>query len=88
MKVILLKDVPKLGKRYETKEVNAGHALNLLIPQGLVIVATPDAIKRVGLLKSKAVAAIHASAQVIGRPFRFLMTFTSAHFRHKARSNG
>ena len=53
MKVILLKDVKKIGKRYETKEVSNGHALNLLIPQGLAISATPEAIKRYDVIKSK-----------------------------------
>ncbi len=46
MKIILLKDVSKIGRRYETKNVSDGHALNLLIPQGLAIAATPDAVKR------------------------------------------
>lgn len=53
MKVILLTDVAKLGRKYETKEVSSGHAQNLLIPQGLAIVATPDAIKKYDLLKAK-----------------------------------
>ncbi len=53
MKIILLKDVAKLGKRYETKSVSDGHALNLLIPQGLAIIATTDAVKRIGVIKSK-----------------------------------
>ncbi len=53
MKIILLKDVAKLGKKYDTKDVSSGHALNLLIPQGLAIVATPDAVKRVSVEKAK-----------------------------------
>lgn len=53
MKIILIKDVPKLGKRYEIKNTSDGHALNLLIPQGLAIAATPDAIKRIETLKKK-----------------------------------
>jgi large subunit ribosomal protein L9 len=53
MKIILLKDVAKLGRRYETKEVSSGHALNLLIPQGLAIAATPDAVKRIEVIKAK-----------------------------------
>lgn len=54
MKVILLKDVAKLGRKYETKTVSDGHAINLLIPQGLAIAATRDAIKRIESLKASA----------------------------------
>lgn len=47
MKVILLKDVPKLGKKFEMKTVSDGHALNHLIPHGLVAIATDAVVKRV-----------------------------------------
>ena len=47
MKVILIKDVPKLGSRFEVKDVSSGHAQNLLIPRGDAIAATPEALKRV-----------------------------------------
>ena len=53
MKIILLKDVKKIGKKYDVKEVSSGHALNLLIPQGLAIAATPDAMEKVKGAKSK-----------------------------------
>jgi large subunit ribosomal protein L9 len=45
MKVILNADVAKLGKKYEVKNVSDGHALNMLIPKGLVEVATPASLK-------------------------------------------
>lgn len=52
MKIILLKDVPKVGKRYDIKDVAEGYALNLLIPRGLAQVATPQAVAKVETMKS------------------------------------
>lgn len=53
MKIILLKDVAKVGRKFETKEISDGYALNLLIPRGLAVAATPDVVKRIELEKSK-----------------------------------
>jgi large subunit ribosomal protein L9 len=41
MKVILLKDIAKIGKRGEVKEVADGYALNVLIKKGMALMATP-----------------------------------------------
>lgn len=53
MKVILLKDVTKVGKRFDVKEVNSGHALNFLIPRGMAVAGTTEALKKIEIQKAK-----------------------------------
>lgn len=57
MKVILLRDVAKLGKRFSIVEVPDGYAQNKLIPQGIVMAATPENQKRIASVTSKQEAA-------------------------------
>ncbi|MFZ5364268.1 MAG: 50S ribosomal protein L9 [Patescibacteria group bacterium] len=47
MKVILLKNVDKIGKAGETKEVAEGYGRNFLIPRGLARLATSGAVAKV-----------------------------------------
>ncbi len=51
MKVILLKDVEKLGKEGEIKEVANGYARNFLIPNELAVLATKDQIAKLEEIK-------------------------------------
>jgi len=53
MKVILLENIPKLGKKYEIKNVSDGYALNFLIPKKLAAPATPLKIKEIETLKKQ-----------------------------------
>lgn len=46
MKVLLTRDVDKLGHAGDVKTVANGYARNYLIPQGLAVVATPGAQKQ------------------------------------------
>lgn len=53
MKIILLKDIAKVGKKYDVKDISEGYAQNLLIPKGLAIAATGEALKRIDLEKAR-----------------------------------
>ncbi len=53
MKVILLKDIPKLGRKFEIKDVAEGYALNSLIPKGEVKNATPNALKELETMRKQ-----------------------------------
>jgi large subunit ribosomal protein L9 len=53
MKVILLKDIENLGKKYEVREVKDGYARNYLIPKGLVKVANEKNLKWLEKVREK-----------------------------------
>lgn len=44
MKVIFLQDVPRVGKKYDVKEISDGYAMNFLLPRKLAEPATPRTI--------------------------------------------
>lgn len=44
MKVIFLKDVPRVGRKYDIKNIADGYAMNFLLPKKLVELATPKAV--------------------------------------------
>lgn len=54
MKVLLLKDVYKLGRAGDIKKVAAGYGRNFLIPQGFAVNATPGALKQVDQIRKRA----------------------------------
>ena len=54
MKVLLLKDVYKLGRAGDVKRVANGYGRNYLIPQGLAVLATPGALAQVERIKEEA----------------------------------
>lgn len=63
MKVILMQDVARLGRRFEIKEVPDGHALNMLIPKGMVMPATPENVKGIESQAAKVASEQAASGE-------------------------
>jgi len=54
MKVILLDDVQKLGRRGEVRDVSDGYARNFLIPKKLALSATAGNLKNLDHIKKQA----------------------------------
>ncbi|HCB02642.1 MAG TPA: 50S ribosomal protein L9 [Anaerolineae bacterium] len=54
MKVLLIKDVYKLGRAGDIKKVADGYGRNFLLPQGFAVLATEGAMKQVEKIKSQA----------------------------------
>lgn len=60
MKVIFLKQVPRVAKKYEVKDVANGYALNFLFPGNHAEMATEKSLKRLEELR-----AVHASEEKV-----------------------
>jgi len=64
MKIILLQDIPKLGKKFEVRDVADGYAQNRLIPEGLVKPATKEALEWLEMQKELVLKAAEESLEV------------------------
>lgn len=53
MKIILLDDIPKLGRRGEVRDVSDGYARNFLLPHKLALNATDANLKNLDQIKAR-----------------------------------
>lgn len=72
MRIILLHDVAKIGRRYAVVEVPDGFARNKLIPTKAAVPATPDNLKRYTAITNHAIEAKHESDESLERSLRLL----------------
>jgi large subunit ribosomal protein L9 len=54
MKVMLLKDVYKLGRAGDVKRVADGYGRNFLLPHGMAVLATPETLNMAERIRQKA----------------------------------
>jgi large subunit ribosomal protein L9 len=66
MKVLLIKDVYKLGHAGDVKKVADGYGRNFLLTQGLAVLATPGALTTVEKIRTKAAVSRAALNQEMG----------------------
>jgi large subunit ribosomal protein L9 len=67
MKIILLQDVPKTGRKYDIKNVSSGYARNFLFPRGLAELATPDKIKAAEIRKKQTEQEKEVQGDILGK---------------------
>jgi large subunit ribosomal protein L9 len=53
MEVILIRDVPPLGKTGDLVKVASGYARNYLLPKSLAVTATPENMKQLDTIKKR-----------------------------------
>jgi large subunit ribosomal protein L9 len=87
MKVILLKDVPKVGKKYDIKNVAEGYALNLLIPKGLAQIATAQAEKNIEVMKQKDMVEKKVQGELLVKNLEVIKTLV-LNIKEKANDKG
>ena len=87
MKVLLIRDVYKLGRAGDIKKVADGYGRNFLLPQGFAVLATEGARKQVEIIKAKATARRAALNEEMSSVAEVL-TKTEIHFTGKSGETG
>jgi len=72
MKVILLNDIPKFGRKLEVKEVSGGYARNYLLPKKLAEYATDATMKTLEARQKKHEAHLTKKLEELGALFASL----------------
>lgn len=69
MKVLLLKNVARVGQRGDVKDLSEGYVRNMLIPKGLAKILTPGELKNLETQKGKIAQATEQKINTIHQMF-------------------
>ena len=86
MEVLLVQDVPGIGKAGQTKKVADGYARNFLLARHLAVVATPTALKQAEKLRDASIKR-EAETRDEARKLADMLSQTRLTFRMKAGEN-
>jgi large subunit ribosomal protein L9 len=87
MKIIFLKDVPRVGRAYQVKEVSDGYALNFLFPKKLAEKATPEKLQAYEAKRAQS-EALSAKANAAWESERAALDYTTISIKAKANEKG
>lgn len=87
MKIIFLKDVPKMGHRYEVKDMADGYARNFLLPRNLAVIATDSEMKRLAALRTAAEEDAQVRTDLLEKAFSHMSEYSLV-FTRKANEKG
>jgi large subunit ribosomal protein L9 len=87
MKVIFLKHVPAVARKYDVKEVADGYALNFLFPQKVAEMATEKGLARLEQLKADQQKEEGVQAELLAKNLESLSRVT-IEFTKKANEQG
>ena len=87
MKVIFLKQVPNVAKKFDVKDVADGYALNHLFPQSLAEMATEKALARLEKLKATHEAELKIQIDLLAKNLESL-AHVSIELNKKANDKG
>lgn len=87
MKVIIMKDTPKVGKKDEVKDFPDGYVRNMLIPKGIATIATPALLQEIENRKSHIRVQKEIQNDLLEKNLRALKEVT-LHISRKANEQG
>ena len=87
MRIILLKDIQKVGRKYDIKNVADGYAINFLIPRGLAKVAIAETVQKIEQMKKADLVEKQIQEELLSKNLEAINGLT-IHIKEKVNDKG